>query len=108
MSPSGALGLSPEQQARAEIDRLLTAAGWDVCDSKQANIHASRGVANLEFHARRRLWLRRLHAVCRCQGRRSHRSKAARCDAFRRRDAVLQMLEGPAALIPAGAQWPVR
>ncbi len=39
----------PEQQARAEIDRLLTAAGWVVCDAKEANIHASRGVAIREF-----------------------------------------------------------
>jgi type I restriction enzyme R subunit len=49
VSPSGAVGLTPEQKARAEIDRLLTAAGWSVCDSKQANIHASRGVAIRNF-----------------------------------------------------------
>jgi type I site-specific restriction endonuclease len=49
VSPSGAVGLTPEQKARAEIDRLLTAAGWTVCDSKQANIHASRGVAIRNF-----------------------------------------------------------
>ena len=49
MSPSGAVGLTPEQKARAEIDRLLTAAGWNVCDLKQANIHASRGVAIRNF-----------------------------------------------------------
>jgi type I restriction enzyme R subunit len=30
----------PEQQARAEIDRLLGAAGWAVQDVKSANIHA--------------------------------------------------------------------
>ncbi len=39
----------PEQQARAEIDRLLTAAGWSVQDFKSANIHAARGVALREF-----------------------------------------------------------
>ncbi|MBI4754290.1 MAG: DEAD/DEAH box helicase family protein [Betaproteobacteria bacterium] len=39
----------PEQQAREEIDRLLGAAGWAVCDLAQANIHAARGVALREF-----------------------------------------------------------
>lgn len=40
---------NPEQQAREEIDRLLIAAGWHVCDANAANIHASRGVAIREF-----------------------------------------------------------
>jgi type I restriction enzyme R subunit len=39
----------PEQQAREEIDRLLAAAGWHVCDYAQANIHAACGVALREF-----------------------------------------------------------
>ncbi len=39
----------PEQQARAEIDRLLASAGWAVQDVKSANIHAARGVALREF-----------------------------------------------------------
>jgi type I restriction enzyme R subunit len=39
----------PEQQAREEIDRLLAAAGWRVCDLAAANIHAARGVALREF-----------------------------------------------------------
>jgi type I restriction enzyme R subunit len=40
---------APEEQARKEIDRLLEAAGWHVCDAKAANIHAARGVAIREF-----------------------------------------------------------
>lgn len=36
---------APEAKARAEIDRLLTAAGWHVCDFRAANLHAARGVA---------------------------------------------------------------
>ena len=40
---------SPEQQARAEIDRLLTAAGWVVQDFKASDLHAARGVALREF-----------------------------------------------------------
>lgn len=39
----------PEQLARQEIDRLLTAAGWSVQDFKAANVHAARGVALREF-----------------------------------------------------------
>jgi type I restriction enzyme, R subunit len=39
----------PEALARQEIDRLLVAAGWHVCDVKDANIHAARGVAVREF-----------------------------------------------------------
>lgn len=41
--------VQPEQQAREEIDRLLAAAGWQVCGLAQANIHAARGVALREF-----------------------------------------------------------
>ena len=39
----------PEQQARQEIDRLLTAAGWAVQDVAHAHLHAARGVALREF-----------------------------------------------------------
>jgi type I restriction enzyme R subunit len=41
--------VSPEQKARVEIDRLLTAAGWSVCSVAQANIHGKRGVAIRNF-----------------------------------------------------------
>jgi type I restriction enzyme R subunit len=41
--------MGSEQEARAEIDRLLAAAGWRVQDAKAANIHASLGVAIREF-----------------------------------------------------------
>ncbi len=40
---------TPEARARVEIDRLLTEAGWHVCDLKEANIHGARGVAVREF-----------------------------------------------------------
>lgn len=40
---------TPEARARLEIDRLLTAAGWHVCDVKNTNLHAARGVAIREF-----------------------------------------------------------
>ncbi|MGA8010480.1 MAG: DEAD/DEAH box helicase family protein, partial [Thiomonas sp.] len=39
----------PEQQARGNIDVMLQAAGWHVCDAAAANIHAARGVAIREF-----------------------------------------------------------
>jgi len=39
----------PEERARAEIDRLLAAAGWSVQSMSDANIHAARGVAIREF-----------------------------------------------------------
>jgi type I restriction enzyme R subunit len=35
----------PEKLARETIDKLLTQAGWLVCDASQVNIHAARGVA---------------------------------------------------------------
>lgn len=38
-----------EDRAREQIDRLLSAAGWRVCDASQVNIHAARGVAIREF-----------------------------------------------------------
>jgi len=41
--------MTPEQEARADIDRLLTAAGWHVCNDEAADIHAARGVAIREF-----------------------------------------------------------
>jgi type I restriction enzyme R subunit len=40
---------TPEQHARETIDRLLTQAGWAVCDPDQANISAHHGVAIREF-----------------------------------------------------------
>jgi type I site-specific restriction endonuclease len=43
------LAPQPEQQARGNIDVLLKAAGWHVCDASAANIHAARGVAIREF-----------------------------------------------------------
>ncbi len=43
------LAQQPEQQARGNIDVLLEAAGWHVCDAAAANIHAVRGVAMREF-----------------------------------------------------------
>jgi len=39
----------PEQKGREQIDRLLKAAGWYVCDASAAHIHAARGVAIREF-----------------------------------------------------------
>ena len=38
-------GLTPEQQARVEIDRKLEAARWVIQDHKEMNIGAARGVA---------------------------------------------------------------
>jgi type I restriction enzyme R subunit len=40
---------TPEQLARRTIDDLLSAAGWQVQDRKQADIFAARGVAIREF-----------------------------------------------------------
>ena len=44
MSPAG-----DEREAREQIDHLLTAAGWDVCDMGQQNLLAHRGVAIREY-----------------------------------------------------------
>ena len=41
--------MSAEQAARKTIDELLGKAGWHVCDFRDADIHASRGVAIREF-----------------------------------------------------------
>ena len=47
-SPGEAL-TEPEAEARAEIDRLLDAAGWRVQDIAKADLHAAPGVALREF-----------------------------------------------------------
>ena len=39
----------PEDEARETIDAALTAAGWNLQDASQANVHARRGVAIREF-----------------------------------------------------------
>ena len=39
----------PEQQARSNIDALLQAAGWHVCDAAAANIHAAQRGRSREF-----------------------------------------------------------
>lgn len=41
--------MMPEALARIHIDQLLQAAGWQVHDLKQANIHTTTGVAIREF-----------------------------------------------------------
>lgn len=41
--------ISPEDRARENIDRLLTAAGWVVQSRNETNISAARGVAIREF-----------------------------------------------------------
>ena len=41
--------MTPEEQARQQIDVLLVGAGWDVQNSSGLNLYASRGVAVREF-----------------------------------------------------------
>ena len=41
--------MTPEEQARANIDRLLEQAGWDVQDADSINLYAGNGVAVREF-----------------------------------------------------------
>ena len=48
----------PEDRARANIDRLLTAAGWLIQNRNSINIEAGRGVAIREFHTQP-AWLKR-------------------------------------------------
>ena len=43
---------TPEQRARANIERLLEQAGWAVQDLAALNVHAARGVAVREFPLR--------------------------------------------------------
>ena len=41
--------MTPEQQARANIDKMLTRAGWAVQDADSLNLYANKGVAVREF-----------------------------------------------------------
>jgi len=41
--------MTPEQQARANIDEMLTTAGWAVQDADATNLYAGQGVAVREF-----------------------------------------------------------
>lgn len=41
--------MTPEARARVQIDQLLQAAGWHVCNIDQVNLHAALGVAIREF-----------------------------------------------------------
>ncbi len=41
--------MTPVQEARIEIDRMLLEVGWLVQDVKSVNLHAGRGVAIREF-----------------------------------------------------------
>ena len=41
--------MKPEEKARVQIDALLLAAGWVICNVADANIHATTGVAIREF-----------------------------------------------------------
>ena len=37
--------MTPEARAREQIDSLLAQAGWHLCGTQDANLHAARGVA---------------------------------------------------------------
>jgi len=39
----------PEERARTEIDRLISASGWSVQFMSEANTHAASGAAFREF-----------------------------------------------------------
>ena len=41
--------MTPEDLARAEIDKQLAAAGWDIQDYRQINISAALGLAVREL-----------------------------------------------------------
>ena len=41
--------MKPEDRAREDIDRQLTAAGWVVQDPNAVDLHAARGIAVREF-----------------------------------------------------------
>jgi type I restriction enzyme R subunit len=41
--------LTPEARARVEIDKMLTAAGWDIQDRSDINLYAKQGVAVREY-----------------------------------------------------------
>jgi len=42
----------PEQKARKEMNRLFRLAGWAVMPLAATNIHAARGVANVQSMGR--------------------------------------------------------
>ena len=48
-SPAAETYLTPEAQARIEIDRMLSLAGWAVQDADRVGLAAARGVAVREF-----------------------------------------------------------
>src|SRR6202790_5628131 len=60
--------MTPEQQARQIIDRLLEASGWVVQDCKEMNISAGPGVAVREFHLKGGPADYLLYADCRAVG----------------------------------------
>jgi type I restriction enzyme R subunit len=41
--------MKSEERARVQVDELLDAMGWHVCDVSQANLHDALGVALREF-----------------------------------------------------------
>ena len=41
--------MAPEQEARAEIDKLLRAAGWSVQPRDKADLNAAQGIAICEY-----------------------------------------------------------
>ena len=43
------LNLTPEQEARLRIDKMLDAAGWVIQNKKEVNLAAAKGIAIREY-----------------------------------------------------------
>ena len=84
----------PEQKARVQIDSALGDAGWVLQNRDEMNsvCRARRRCARVQAGAW--VWLRRLHAVRRWQGRRRPRGEARRAHAHRRRGPGREVFEG--------------
>ena len=80
--------MTPEQEARANIDRLLEQAGWSVQNADSINLYASSGVAVREFPFEVRPRYCRLPALRQPEGGGRRRGQARRLHPYRRGSPV--------------------
>ena len=88
--------MTPEQEARVNIDRLLEQAGWSVQNADSINLYASSGVAVREFPLKSGHGAADYLLYVKPEGGGRRRGQARRFHPYRSRSPVREVQRWPA------------